>query len=130
MTLLDADSIANDELQNGSELDPPIMLKKMDIQPGHVDLILQHPAFAVIVEEMVSYFVKSGAQNYQELTFQHEEFGKFTLLIQKQNGHTPGYINRILREALEEIIKLEAVDSDQGNMIAQNAFKKVGYLDA
>lgn len=127
MSLLDADSIISGDDQNSSELDQEVVVEKMSFENGHMDLLLQHPVFAIFSDELARYFFETGAQNYQELTFQHEEFGKFTLTIQKQNGHTPGYINHILREALEHILKMQV---EAAHDIAQEALEEVGYLDA
>ncbi len=68
-------------------------------------LVNDHPAAAIIIQDMVDLFISSGANNYLELRFFNPaDMNDYTVLFQQGGAAmTPSEINAHLRHALEQV---------------------------
>lgn len=79
-----------------------IVLKSVEFKDSTANVVLQHPEFAHIANELGKFFIAAGGKNYVELTlFDPATIGMYTLNMQKIGGKTPSMINEELRTELE-----------------------------
>lgn len=67
-----------------------VMLKKLNVENGRLDLELEGGACQVLAETFIDQFKDNNATNYLEVGFYNEETGPITVTIQRVNGLTPG----------------------------------------
>ncbi len=90
--------------------------------------MFQGDAFTKFALGMVEAFRAAGAINYLDFTAYDEvTMQGYTISIQKQFGMKVADVNRILRDALVQIVEMNRIDSGE-YFIALGALNKCGYL--
>jgi hypothetical protein len=77
---------------------------KVEANPsGGYDVAVQAPMVELISENLVQEFKAAGGSNYVEWSFNHEDLGPFTIMMQRRDGKTPA---NVAAEAKEESVEL------------------------
>lgn len=87
--------------------DSEVMLKKLSVENGCLDLELEGGACQILAETFIDQFKDNNAKNYLEVGFYNKETGPITVTIQRVNGLTPaGKLNKI-----KELIRAGDIES-------------------
>lgn len=81
------------------------MLNKLAMENGELNIKASGNIFHVFCSTFVETFKESGATNYLVAEFNHEEFGAFTVTMQRSEGLT---VYQKLNEANERVKELKA----------------------
>ena len=88
----------------------------------------QHGEFAHLARVLVQAFQEARAINYLDLTaFDESTMQAFTVSIVRQSGLKAADINRILKDALVQIVEMNRIESGE-YFVALGALNKCGYL--
>lgn len=100
------------------------ILHSAHIEPGHMDLMIEHPSVAVIASELAQFFIKAGGVNYVEFEMvDRATIGYFIVTIQRRRAASPSQVNGKLKEALEKIADGDATPAET----ALNVLKELRY---
>ena len=84
-----------------------VMLKKLSLENGGLELQLEGGACQILAESFIDQFKDNNAKNYLEVGFYNKETGPITVTIQRVNGLTPaGKVAKI-----KELIRAGDIES-------------------
>lgn len=103
----------------GEFLAGEVRLNKADPQPdGSFGFTFSGFAVQIMAESFADQFRESGAVNYLELLFEHEEIGLLTVTMQRTQGLTPAQkLARAESERDELARQVSALQTSQDNII-------------
>jgi hypothetical protein len=84
-------------------LTPPPELLELNMTPGKVDVVMQHPAFTYFAQDVIEMFFEAGAENFFDVTCWHPEHGAFTITVQRMNGKPAGQVVAELKARIAEL---------------------------
>lgn len=91
-------------------------------ESGGLDVLLDGGACRLVIEAFAGQFKQSGATNYFEIGFTHDELGPFTVTIQRVHGITPSQrIDELQRRVERYEEELASVTADRDTLKAKFA---------
>ena len=83
---------------------PEVMLEELRQSPERgLEMRLRHPAFALLIDDIVKLFDECGGTNFVEFAGQSEKHGKFSVCIQRLEGKTPAMMHTAARARIAEL---------------------------
>lgn len=80
-------------------------LSSFNVTNGALDIQMQGGACSILAASFAGQFKGSGATNFLELSFKHQEIGEFTVTMQRKQGETPSQQTAKIKAQRDELLR-------------------------